>query len=295
MTSRIKQRTEMRTAPKTKLVALNPSCTAAFTLIELLVVIAIIAILAAMLLPALAKAKGKAQATACLSNTRQVMLGWVLFIGDHEDNFPTKIVPNGMTWGVSPDVTNSFKLVNGNAPDDSQLGDYVKGAGVYKCPADNYLSPGQRSAGYDKRVLSLSANGYLGNGVQAGNVVNQIPGRLYVQQFKKLTGLIKPGPANTFAILDEDPDSIDDALFITKGGCIPANGVFANRPASYHYGGGANISFADGHSEIHKWKEARTIKKSPSYNFPQVAGTDVNINVSGSVDYEWLNDHIPWQ
>ena len=285
----------MPTALQIKSRTATLKCSRAFTLIELLVVIAIIAILAAMLLPALAKAKGKAQATACLSNTRQIMLGWAMFIGDHEDNFPTKIVPNGMTWGLSPDVTDSKKLVNGNDPDNSQLGDYVKNAGVYKCPVDNFLSPAQRAAGYDKRVLSYSANAFLGNGVQPANVVNQIPGRLYVQQFKKMSSLVKPGPATTFAILDEDPDSIDDALFISKGGCIPANAVLANRPGSYHYGGGANFSFADGHSEIHKWKEERTKKKSPTFNYPPVAGIDVNINVSGSVDYEWLNDHLPWQ
>lgn len=262
----------------------------AFTLIELLVVIAIIAILAAMLLPALAKAKGKAQAIRCMSNTKQVMLGWLLYVTDEEDKMPTKIVANYVSWGSDTDNTNYAKLVD---PDQSLLGTQVKSPGVYKCPADIYQSP----LNPGPRVLSISANGVLGNGIQPANVLNgQISGRTYVAKMTKTRELIKPGPSNTFVILDEDPDSIDDALFITRIGAGPASAFFANRPAGYHYGGGANFSFADGHSEIHKWQDkGRTVKRSPSYNNPQQDGTDKNIAVSGSPDYYWLNERIPYQ
>jgi len=275
----------MRTTLKTT----KPSLRLGFTLIELLVVIAIIAILAAMLLPALAKAKGKAQAISCMSNTKQILLGWMLFIGDNDDTMPTKIVPNGIDWISSTDNTNTFRLVNSNDPDNSQLGSYVKSAGVYKCPTDIYISPTQRTLGWDKRVLSIAANGVLGNGIQPGNVFNEIAGRTYVAKIAKLTSLNKPGAANTFVILDEHPDSIDDALFITQIGRQRANGIFANLPASYHYGGGANFSYADGHSEIKKWiDKGRTVK-------PVAFTAQRNIPVNGSPDYEWLNERIPYQ
>ncbi len=280
----------MRTSPPNPASA-KPNRNPAFTLIELLVVIAIIAILAAMLLPALAKAKAKAQSILCMSNTKQILLGWLLFIGDNEDNMPTKIVPNGIDWNATASNTNSTSLINPNPPDDSQLGTYVKSAGVYKCPSDNQLSGLQKTLGWDRRVLSYSANGVLGNGIQPGNVFNEFTaeGRTYVAQIKKATTLNKPGAANTFVILDEHPDSIDDALFITQIGRKRATAYWANIPASYHSGGGANISYADGHSEIKKWLDkARTV-------LPVTFAPQKNRPVPGSPDYEWLNERIPYR
>lgn len=272
----------MRTSPTTQSVAKvnrNP----AFTLIELLVVIAIIAILAAMLLPALAKAKGKAQAIACMSNTRQVMLGWMLFVGDNDDVMPAKIVGNsGVNWFTAPDNTNSAKLID---PAQSELANYVKNPGVYKCPAD--IIPSDNGP----RVLSIAANAFLG-GISV-NVANpsQIPGRTYPSKgFRKLIQLTAPGPADTFVTLDEHPGSIDDAVFHTNAGYDynTTGASFRNLPASYHYGGGCNFSFADGHSAIQKWKDARTKK-------PVSKGVVTsNFTVPGSVDYQWLNDHIPY-
>jgi len=249
-----------------------------FTLIELLVVIAIIAILASLLLPALSRAKAKAEAIACLSNTKQLMLGWLLYTEDNEGRMPPKIYPNSAIWG-SLENTNVELLLS---PKDSLLGAYIKSVGVYKCPADKFPDPAT-----GRRLFSLSANAFLG-GISV-TIASEIPGRTYSPKgVTKAAELQRPGPAMTFVTLDEHPDSIDDAVFHSVGGRAIANAEWRNVPASYHHGGGANFSFADGHSEIHKWRDRRTIIA--------VKGTKIgNIKVPGSRDYEWMNDRLPYQ
>lgn len=263
--------------------SLTPPRRYGFTLIELLVVIAIIAILAAMLLPALGRAKARALAVACMSNTRQVMLGWQLYVGDNNDKLVAnaKPVEGGMDWTANPDNTNVSKLLD---PDQSLMAVYVKSVGVWKCPADKY----QSGANPGPRVRSLSMNASLGG---SPRLENQIPDRTYFAA-KKMAELTRPGPALIFVTLDEHPDSINDSVFHVIEGHLPTTAAWRDLPASYHYGGGCNFSFADGHSEIKKWKDPRTIlpvKMQAKWWAPSG-----DYAVRSSADYIWVNDRCPY-
>ncbi len=241
-----------------------------FTLIELLVVIAIIAILAAMILPALGRAKEKAQGAQCLSNTKQLMLAWRIYTDDANDRVPNNFgvdetkttirnktyvnwVNNVMDW-TSDDTYGNF---NPDYVRNGVLAPFLgKSLGVYKCPADNYLSQPQMAKGYKARARSLSMNAFFG-------AYNENPKDTWstgkntfftsYRQFLKLSTV--PRPAQFFVTLDEHPDSINDGYYLNDPGNMAAN--WGDTPASYHNGAGG-ISFADGHSEIHKWKGRAT-------------------------------------
>ena len=259
-----------------------------FTLIELLTVIAVIAILAALLLPVLTAARSKGYAISCLSNERQLMLASLVYVGDFNDALPYNLGASEikqleaasqfwnwatpvMSWELDSDNTNTVLLTQGG------IGPYASStARVYRCPADSVVSDIQAQAGWTARVRSISMNAMVGNAGQfitAGANVNNPD----YKQFLKVGQI--PQPARIFVLTEEHPDSINDGYFLNQ----PDSLRWMDLPASYH-NGAANLAFADGHLETHKWQFAST--RPPA--LPDAAHLPFPVPASDLPDYEWL-------
>ncbi len=260
-----------------------------FTLIELLTVVAVIAILAALLLPALAAAKSKGYTISCLSNERQLMLATLVYVGDFNDSLPynlgtaeiKKLGEQNQFWNwtspvldwenVNPDNTNTVLLTEGG------IGPYTgRSAQVYRCPVDRVVSDQQARVGWTARVRSISMNAMVGNAGQfmrgGANVNNP-----YDRQFLKLGQI--PQPAQIFVLTEEHPDSITDGYFLNQ----PDTNQWLHLPASYHKGA-ANLAFADGHLETHKWRCASTTPPARPY----AVDLPLPVPVAEQADFKWL-------
>jgi len=259
-----------------------------FTLVELLVVIAIVAILAAMLLPTLSMARQRAHAIACLNHEKQLALANQMYADDFSDRYPYNLGSEEiraraqtndfinwttpvMDWELSSDNTNTVLLTT------SGLGQYVsRSANVYRCPSDHVLSDVQARAGWEARVRSISMNAMIGDAgvfTSAGANVNNP----YYKQFFKSTQV--PKPDRIFVFIEEHPDSINDGYFLNK----PNELKWHDLQASYH-NGGANLTFADTHTELHKWKLSSTkpAARPDAAQLPQdIAGLERS-------DFDWL-------
>jgi len=261
----------------------------AFTLIELLVVIAIIAILAALLLPALAKAKTKALGLQCLGNNRQLGLAFHMYVGDNADVVPQNTPNVGQTWckGVMDWTSTAATADNFNTTylSDSLLGPYVgKSLGIFKCPADNYDVLGTSKT----RVRSCSMNAYVDSDKNqtALTDANFSPYSTGYRVYPKMSVIAAtaPGPVDLFLFLDEHPDCIDDDWFFTD--MIAGTKHWYNLPASYHNGSSA-FTFADGHSEMHKWRDGLTIQPVTK-TYRQKEWVPIIFN---SQDVPWMQAH----
>jgi len=259
-----------------------------FTLIELLVVIAIIAILAAIILPVLEKAEQRAQEITCMNNSRQLMIGWRLYAEDNKDYLAPNDYPyltsyrtipiankhNYYNW-VCGTMASSFdanQIVQLTDPLGTALTSYIPNPKVYHCAADNYIDT---YAGHSVHVRSYSMNSavgtiwnssstYGGSGMLGSPVGGGwLPGAAYNSgqtkwlTYGKTSSFIRPGPANTWIMMDESPITINDGSLAISAYAAPGATYLIDYPSGNH-GSGAGIAFADGHSIIHKWLDPRT-------------------------------------